>query len=506
MYRHLNHWSTRHHSVLNTDPITRLVTWLSARHELWRGYKQCPPEIKEIVVDAIFLRNTDPLYSNIRTQFVDDEVIDIVSAVQSSEDKLARLSEMKRSDIKLIVDFYSEALELYLYKPMRVSLFQTLRKLCAAKEIFPRSFLISSAELRRQDYVAGGGFADVWRGIYKGRNVALKLSKLPRTEEMSSARQIFVKEAVCWKYISHPNIVQFLGVEDSSSTLCLVSEWMENGTVGEYLQKNPHAERLPLLLDIAKGLQYLHSDAICIIHGDLKSFNIMIDREHRARLADFGLASIPFDSNTTNIMTSFSRREISTRWAAPELLLPENFGLEHVLPSRASDVYALGMVMWEIFSGTIPYDRRLTNAQVILRIIEGERPPRPEHTAALGLSDRVWELMSECWREDHRTRPRIQSVRSAIEGIMPIPETTDDVVSLLRDMGLLQISKLFDDLDEMLQPSMDVLPHLKKKQLRRLGKLLEKIKNDMNSRRGGHDPDMALLFMVFFGFFFGFCV
>lgn len=229
-----------------------------------------------------------------------------------------------------------------------MSIFRTLRKLCAAGEVFPRSFGIPSADLRERSGVAGGGFGDVFRATYRQLNVALKLLRVSSVEQMSSKRKMFFKEAVSWKYLSHPNIVPFLGVEADPSTLCLVSEWMENGTIASYLLENPDAARLYLLLDIAQGLQYLHSDAVCIIHGDLKSFNILINAKHRACLADFGLASIAYDSNAPNITSSFSTRAMTIRWTAPELLNPERFGLEHVLPSRASDVYAFGMVAWEV--------------------------------------------------------------------------------------------------------------------------------------------------------------
>jgi len=102
MYRHFDYWLSRPQSVPTTDPMTRLVTWLSARNELRRGYHDCPREID---------KNIENPRLGLEHYFKVEEIMEAVSAIQSSEDKLARLSSMKRSDIKLIVDFYSEVIQ-----------------------------------------------------------------------------------------------------------------------------------------------------------------------------------------------------------------------------------------------------------------------------------------------------------------------------------------------------------------------------------------------------------
>ena len=118
------------------------------------------------------------------------------------------------------------------------------------------------------------------------------------------------------------------------------------------------------LKDVAKGLQYLHDSSV--VHGDLKGVgilfctpcssnlatfqpNILVDNLGHARLADFGLACILCDSNTINPPTTTSGSTGSPRWMAPELFDPEVAGLNSSRPSNASDVYAFGMVVYEVF-------------------------------------------------------------------------------------------------------------------------------------------------------------
>ena len=97
--------------------------------------------------------------------------------------------------------------------------------------------------------------------------------------------QLLFKEAVIWRRISHPNVVQFIGVWEEPTFLCTISEWMPNGNVRDYVREDPEASRLQLvrrpqkrvgldeltrvqLLDISRGLSFLHS--LEIVHGDLK--------------------------------------------------------------------------------------------------------------------------------------------------------------------------------------------------------------------------------------------
>ncbi|KAJ7906555.1 kinase-like domain-containing protein, partial [Mycena leptocephala] len=151
--------------------------------------------------------------------------------------------------------------------------------------------------------------------------------------------QKFAKEALVWSGLKHPNIVPFLGVDATifpRPTLAMVSCWMGEGSVLNYMAANSPASRyaISLLDDVIHGLDYLHSENI--VHGDLCGRNILVN-ERRAFLADFGLAA--FIQMDGSIKTSV--RSGSMRWMAPELVHPAVY--PSGLPFRrttASDIWA----------------------------------------------------------------------------------------------------------------------------------------------------------------------
>ena len=164
-----------------------------------------------------------------------------------------------------------------------------------------------------------------------------------------------------------------------------------------------------------------------MIHGDLKGVrqftargiphltaftslkaNILIDQTCNARLADFGL--LAFISDPTNTLSSSSYAQGgTTRWMSPELIAPERFGMENSLPTKASDCYALGMVIYETISGKVPFHRHTCPA-VILKVLEGERPPR-----GVWFTGGLWKTLEQCWKPRPKSRPSIEDVLHCLE-------------------------------------------------------------------------------------------
>ena len=172
-----------------------------------------------------------------------------------------------------------------------------------------------------------------------------------------------------WKHLAHPNIVPLLGM--TSTPLQLISKWMPNGDLTEYIGKHPNTDRLALvsvplvswmvrlpshkLRDVTDGLYYLHSRNV--VHGDLKgvrdhfesSFftvlthvqsNILVDVSGHARITDFGLASVT--RNLDSIRSASDDQGHTARWTAPEILN------EQGTYSKEADVFSLAMVMIEV--------------------------------------------------------------------------------------------------------------------------------------------------------------
>lgn len=138
-----------------------------------------------------------------------------------------------------------------------------------------------------------------------------------------------------WKRLDHKNIVPLLGI--TTAPLQLVSKWMPDGNLMEYVGKHSNTNRHDLLSDIAEGLHFLHSRNI--IHGDLKGPNILIDGGGRARIADFGLATVT--RNLDSVRSPSDDHGHTVRWAAPEVLRGEPF-------TTATDVFSFAMIMIEV--------------------------------------------------------------------------------------------------------------------------------------------------------------
>ncbi|KAJ7778494.1 kinase-like domain-containing protein, partial [Mycena metata] len=233
-----------------------------------------------------------------------------------------------------------------------------------------------------------------------------------RGADLRRIRLKFCREALVWKDLHHPHILPFLGIDRDSfpSSLCMVSPWMELGTVVNYLKAHGHANVDRLLYEIAQGLQHLHSNNI--VHGDLRGSNILINQDFSACLADFGLSA--FSDATSSMSTN---RGGSLYWMAPELIDPESFGFKKFARTPATDVYAYGCVCLELYTGRPPFSH-LSEPATLIKILSGERPQRPSGPPAM--SDALWKNVVGYWAESASTRPATEIVVQKM--IWPVPE------------------------------------------------------------------------------------
>jgi len=161
--------------------------------------------------------------------------------------------------------------------------------------------------------------------------------------------------------------------------------------------------------------------------GFVHQANILIDQAGHARLADFGLLTIALDATNTPSSNSFIPGG-TPRWMSPELFDPEKFDLKDSRQTEYSDCYALGMVVYEVLSGRIPFSRH-HDLVVIVAIVKGERPGRPRGEEGMWFTDGVWSAIERCWKADPGDRPTIKDVLQCLEGVsgswvLPSPQTT----------------------------------------------------------------------------------
>ncbi|WOK98534.1 serine/threonine-protein kinase EDR1 isoform X2 [Canna indica] len=245
---------------------------------------------------------------------------------------------------------------------------------------------IDFSELTVGTRVGIGFFGEVFRGIWNGTNVAIKvfLEQDLTTENMED----FCNEIYILRYI-----ILFLGACMKPPHLSMVTEYMEMGSLYYLIhmsgqkKKLSWRKRLKMLRDICRGLLCIHR--MKIIHRDLKSANCLVDKHWTVKICDFGLS---------RVMTDGPLRDNSSagtpEWMAPELIRNEPF-------TEKCDIFSLGVIMWELCTLKRPWEG-IPPVQVIYAVAnEGSRLEIPE--GPLG------KLISDCWAEPQE-RPSCQEI------------------------------------------------------------------------------------------------
>jgi hypothetical protein len=193
-------------------------------------------------------------------------------ALSSRDDVLVQLHGEEAHDF---IDILDQAMDSpYIDEELSRRCLRALRRICGRTGFLPTSYNLPEGRLTKTGDLAfaSGSISDAWEGMYDNSRVRIKTLRINLVQDLGRVKNRFCSEAAVWKRLKHENVVPFLGVSTSLDPLCTVSPWMELNML-DYIRLNPEVERLPLLVDIAKGLKYLHS--LDVIHGNLKGVRLL---------------------------------------------------------------------------------------------------------------------------------------------------------------------------------------------------------------------------------------
>ncbi|CAD6230373.1 unnamed protein product [Miscanthus lutarioriparius] len=250
---------------------------------------------------------------------------------------------------------------------------------------------IDFSEITIGTRVGIGFFGEVFRGIWNGTDVAIKvfLEQDLTTENMED----FCNEIYILSRLRHPNVILFLGACITPPHLSMVTEYMEMGSLYYLIhtsgqkKKLSWRRRLKIIRDICRGLMCIHR--MKIVHRDLKSANCLVNKHWTVKICDFGLSRVMIDSPMTDNSSAGT-----PEWMAPELIRNEPF-------TEKCDIFSLGVIMWELCTLSRPWEG-ISPVQVVYAVAnEGSRLEIPE--GPLG------RLIADCWAEPEN-RPSCQEI------------------------------------------------------------------------------------------------
>ncbi len=277
-----------------------------------------------------------------------------------------------------------------------------------------RRWEIRYAELKFEKNLGKGAYGEVWSGAYRKSKVAIKVYdfKGDLTPEQQAA---VLSEADLMEGLRSEYLIGFRGI-CFDPRYCLVMEYADGGTLRARLDKSQEPitllEQMRWAMQISYGLYQLHS--VRIVHRDLKAENILLDGRQHAKVADFGLSVVKSSSASQSRKGGSPGAAGTLPWMAPELF-------ENKPNTVETDVYSLGMLLWEIISRKVPFEGRMAAAIVGMALM-GRRETLPENCP------KVFELIiTACWDPDPGKRPKTEIIgdqfEAALKSLEGVPTT-----------------------------------------------------------------------------------
>ena len=313
------------------------------------------------------------------------------------------------------------------------------------------NYFINFDEIKKDKIKIGeGGFGEIYLGNWQGKKVAIKKLTLKNLRVGDNNLSKFINEINIISSLRHPNIVLYMGASVDKENYYMITEFLPNGTLFDLLHNNNNtnsnnnnknnnnygeninnnslistnnnsinnnffnfnnfenysknsfylndSNKIKIALQIALVIKYLHSRKI--VHCDLKSPNILIDKNYNIKLGDFGLSRF-IGKNSENI-----KGKIGTpHWMAPEILLGGKYEYH-------SDIFSYGMILWEILTGDIPYnnidpkkiENLITNEKNIVKV--------PDYGNLI-----LRKLCKKCINYDPQKRPNINEILRELKNI-----------------------------------------------------------------------------------------
>ncbi|XP_053126429.1 receptor-interacting serine/threonine-protein kinase 2-like [Hemicordylus capensis] len=264
---------------------------------------------------------------------------------------------------------------------------------------------------------AGSSFA--LKAFHAPRNMEVSLKLLTSQKATERDVKALLQEVATIRCLQNARLMPPLGVCQFQGVFGVVTEWMSNGSLSLLIHEHELYPELPfplcvrILTDVAEALSYLHHLERPVLHHSLKPSNILLDRQYRAKISDYGLATWRKKQLSSALQNCSTRSCWDLLYLSPEILQGGSF-------SKEGNIYSFGMVCWEILSRQKLLKGKKTLLEAVTGVCSGVRPGiEPEFIPnSLPNRNKLLHLIILCWHQETSYRPRAEECQKTLQDIL----------------------------------------------------------------------------------------